>query len=276
MHGFPSSFLLLFYQISLGGLFVIAATPFHKLERGFYKSTVGVLFVLSLLGLLGKAELYRESNLSGISLGIRLEIVIYLFYVLCFGLYLYSLWGEYILLRARIFSISLLVGVAGLSLSSHSFYQAPFWSVETFLYPVSFLLSALLLGSVTVGMLIGHWYLIDTGQSIEPFIRVFKFFVIALIIQSIFFLFLPLLLYLFGNPRTVMGLQTIWNDHFTLLLIRLSVAQGGALVLAYLIWQTLKIPHTMAATGLFYISLLGVFVGEMLGRRILALSSLPF
>jgi hypothetical protein len=43
-----------------------------------------------------------------------------------------------------------------------------------------------------------------------------------------------------------------------------------------MIWRTLKIPHTMAATGLFYIALLGVFVGEILGRQILTLSGLPF
>jgi hypothetical protein len=47
------------------------------------------------------------------------------------------------------------------------------------------------------------------------------------------------------------------------------------LVLSYMIWRTLQIPHTMAATGLFYIALLGVFVGEILGRQILALTSLP-
>jgi hypothetical protein len=43
-----------------------------------------------------------------------------------------------------------------------------------------------------------------------------------------------------------------------------------------MIWRTLVIPNTMAATGLFYIALLGVFVGEILGKQILALTSLPF
>jgi hypothetical protein len=50
----------------------------------------------------------------------------------------------------------------------------------------------------------------------------------------------------------------------------------GPLVLSWMIWRTLLIPHTMAATGLFYIALLGVFVGEILSRQILALTSLPF
>jgi hypothetical protein len=58
--------------------------------------------------------------------------------------------------------------------------------------------------------------------------------------------------------------------------MRILAGQIAPLILAWMIWRTLLIPHTMAATGLFYIALLGVFVGEILGRQILALTSLPF
>jgi hypothetical protein len=54
------------------------------------------------------------------------------------------------------------------------------------------------------------------------------------------------------------------------------VGQAAPLVLSWMIWRTLLIPHTMAATGLFYIAVLGVFVGEILGKQILALTYLPF
>lgn len=276
MKEFPGSFLLLFHQVALGGLFAIAATPFHELERGFYKSTVGVLFLVGLIGFLGKADLYRKSLSGGIDLGTAVEMIFHILFLLFFALYLYSLWGERLLFRARTFSFSLLVGLTGLTLSSQSFYQAPLWSFETILYPLSFFLSALLLGGVTVGMLIGHWYLIDTGQSIDPFIRIFRFFVISLIIQTVFLLILPLLLYLLGSTKTVLSLKQLLEEHLFLFSARLLVAQVGSLVLSTMIWRTLKIPHTMAATGLFYIALLGVFVGEILGRQILALTSLPF
>lgn len=276
MQAFPGSFLLFFYQVALGGLFAIAATPFHELERGFYKSTAGVLFVVGLLGLLGKADLYRKSFAAGIGLGTALEMIFHVLFVFFFALYLFSLWGERVIFRARAFSFSLLIGLTGLALSSQSFSQAPFWSLETFLYPLSFFLSALLLGGVTVGMLIGHWYLIDTGQSIDPFVRIFRFFVISLILQTIFLLILPLWLYLFGSEKSILSLKRLWEEQFFFLLARLLVAQVGPLILSSMIWRTLKIPHTMAATGLFYIALLGVFVGEILGRQILALTSLPF
>jgi hypothetical protein len=72
------------------------------------------------------------------------------------------------------------------------------------------------------------------------------------------------------------GLQRLWQHHSTLLISRLVAGQIAPLVLSWMIWRTLLIPHTMAATGLFYIALLGVFVGEILGRQILALTSLPF
>lgn len=277
MQVFPASFLLFLYQVALGGLFAIAATPFHEMERGFYKSTAGVLFVAGLLGLIGKADLFRRSFSNGIDMGTGIEMALYLLFIVLFGLYLSSLWGERARFRARTFSWTLLAGLTGLVFSSHGFYKAPLgWSLETLLYPLSFFLSALLLGSVTVGMLIGHWYLIDTGQSIDPFVRVFKFFVTSLIVQTLFLSLLPVALYFLGSSESVSELQRLWNDYFFLLSSRILAAQVGPLILSYMIWRTLKIPHTMAATGLFYIALLGVFVGEILGRQILALTSLPF
>jgi hypothetical protein len=71
-------------------------------------------------------------------------------------------------------------------------------------------------------------------------------------------------------------MQHLWQDHSMLLTTRLVVGQAAPLILAWMIWRTLLIPHTMAATGLFYMALLGVFVGEILGRQILALTGLPF
>lgn len=40
-------------------------------------------------------------------------------------------------------------------------------------------------------------------------------------------------------------------------------------------WQTLKVPQTMAATGLLYIAVMAAIVGEMLGRFILFRTAVP-
>jgi hypothetical protein len=276
MRSFSSSFLLFFYQIALGGLFGLSVTPFHELERAFYKSTAGVLFVIAALGFWGKSHLYWQTISSESSLVTLAEILFHGSFVISFASYMISLWSENQAFRARSFASCVLCGTIGLIFSAHGFYQAPLWSVETFVYPMAFFLSALLLGTVTVGMLLGHWYLIDTGQSLDPFIRIYKFFVVALVVQTIFLLISLIVLYNFGVSESVIGLERLWSDHRTLLLTRVISGQVAPLILSWMIWRTLVIPHTMAATGLFYIAVLGVFVGEILGKQILALTSLPF
>jgi hypothetical protein len=276
MAGFSSSFLIFFHQVALGGLLALSATPFHELDRAFYKSTGGVLFVIAVFGLWGKSSFYWTSLSNHFTLLTAAEAVFHCCFVLCFAAYIISLWGENQRFRARSFSSAILTGLVALILSARSFYAAPALSFESFMYPASFLLSALLLGSVTVGMLIGHWYLIDTGQRLAPFIRVYKFFVVALIVQTAFFWVSAPLLFFFGSPQTLASLHRLWFSHSTFFVMRILAGQIAPLILAWMIWRTLLIPHTMAATGLFYIALLGVFVGEILGRQILALTSLPF
>ncbi len=276
MQSFSSSFLIFFYQVALGGLFALAATPFRELDRAFYKSTGGVLFVIALLGLWGKSQIYWQSFTSAISLAVAAELFFHSVFVVCLAAYIISLWTENQYFRARSFSSAILTGLAGLILTGVNSHTAPVLSLEILIYPIAFFLSALLLGSVTVGMLIGHWYLIDTGQSIDPFVRIYKFFVLALLVQSGFLWLSILLIYFAGAPSTVASLETLWARNSTLLITRIVVGQAAPLMLSWMIWRTLLIPHTMAATGLFYIALLGVFVGEILGRQILTLSALPF
>ena len=276
MQGFPSSFFLFFYQIALGGLFGLAATPFHEIDRAFYKSTAGVLFVIAVLGLWGKSRVYLESLSKAVNYTTAAEAILHLLFVAFFASYLVSLWGEKQKFRAKSFAACLLAGLAGLLFMAHGSYHAPFFSTETFIYPIAFFLSSLLLGTVTVGMLIGHWYLIDAGQSLSPFVRLYKFFLIVLIMQTAFTILSFIILYFAGTPETLGSIKNMWRNHFALLLTRILIGQIAPLVLSGMIWRTLLIPHTMAATGLFYIALLGVFVGEILGRQILALTSLPF
>ena len=276
MQGFSNSFLVFLYQIAFGGLVALAGTPFHEIERAFYKSTAGVLYVIALLGLWGESSLFMRGILQGSAWGSRLEITFHVIFALAFSCYMVSLWTELPVFRARSFAVSILTGLVGLMLSAQRFYDAPFFSLETLVYPSMFFISALLLGSVTVGMLIGHWYLIDTGQSLDPFIRIYKFFVFSLIAQCVLVALFPVLLHFLGVSSTVKAMEQLWRQHSTLLVTRVIVGQCAPLVLSWMIWRTLLIPHTMAATGLFYIALLGVFVGEILGRQIIALTALPF
>ena len=125
MQGFSNSFLVFLYQIAFGGLVALAGTPFHEIERAFYKSTAGVLYVIALLGLWGESSLFMRGILQGSAWGNRLEIIFHVIFVLAFSCYMASLWTELPVFRARSFAASILTGLVGLMLSAQRFYDAP-------------------------------------------------------------------------------------------------------------------------------------------------------
>lgn len=272
MNPYGTAFVMFLYQLSVGGLVALAATPFNDLERGFYKSTAGVLVAAAVLAVWGHLDVLAERE----GFWKFVELCLLAGFTLFLILYFISLWGERGFLRARFFSTAVLTGLAGLIVASFGFTPAGLGPVEAVVLPLNFLVSALLLGAVTVGMLIGHWYLIETGQSLDPFLRVFRFFVVMLLIQTGLQVVAALLLHLLGTAETAATIERLFDHHRTLLASRFLVAQVGPLVLSYMIWKTLAdFKNTMAATGLFYIALLGVFVGALLSSQILALTLLP-
>lgn len=269
MNPYATAFVMFLYQLSVGGLVGLSVTPFTELERGFYKSTAGVLAAAAVLALWGRLDLLPEKP----GFGDILSLVLLAGFIVFLILYFISLWGERAFLRARFFSTAILTGLAGIMVASYGFSHSPLGPVEAVFLPVSFVVSSLLLGAVTVGMLIGHWYLIETGQSLEPFLRVFRFFVAMLVVQTGLEAVAAALLYLFGTAHTVATVRGLFEDHLLLLSSRFLVAQAAPLALSWMIWKTLAdFRNTMAATGLFYVALLGVFVGGLLSSQILALA----
>jgi Co/Zn/Cd efflux system component len=58
-------------------------------------------------------------------------------------------------------------------------------------------------------------------------------------------------------------------------LLRWSFGLVGVLALVWMAWQTLKIPNTQSATGILYVAVIGVFVGELTGLLLSAESAFP-
>jgi hypothetical protein len=272
---FAHTFLLVFGQLAVGGVFALSVPGFHEIERGFFKSTACVYLGCGLAILLGKTYLMMFArpetfcSLRGFAVGV------WLVFCVCCGIYTYTLWGDPFLWRARVYLLTLLSGIIALSVSASTYRQAPLVSIETVLYPLSFLTSSLMLGAVATGMSLGHWYLIELGLSLDPFKRVFKFYAGTLIVQLGVLVGGVGLLVVAGRASTLSSLSTLWTDHSALLWLRLGLGPLASLPLAYMIWRTLQIPQTMAATGLFYIAILAAVVGELLGRFILFRTALP-
>ena len=141
--------------------------------------------------------------------------------------------------------------------------------------PSSFLWSFLaaisavaILGSVNLAMLLGHWYLVVRGMPIEPLKRLTIAFLLATAARA---LLVAVVLFTVGERD----------------LYRITIAQGiffwmrvgwgilGALVLYPMIWGTVKIRSTMAATGILYVAVVAVIIGEVLSTYLSALMRVP-
>jgi hypothetical protein len=276
---FARCFLLVFAQLYVGGMLALSVPPFHVVARGFYKSTAGVYLGAGALMLAGRfALLLRDAPAGSAGPGVLeiLELGLWTASVGAGAVYLWTLWGNGFQLRARAYVVTWMAGAFALAVGSQLFRLAPALSVEAVIYPLSFLISAIVLGGVSTGMLLGHWYLIDHDLSIDPFRRLFRFFVNSLIAQTVVFAIAGAMLMRFGSPGTASALATLADDHAGLLALRLALSPVAAAGIAWMISKTLQIPQTMAATGLFYIAILAVLVGEMLGRFVVFRTSLPF
>src|ERR1700687_1449459 len=256
-------FLLVFAQLYVGGLLALSIPPFHEIERGFYKSTTAVYFGAGFLAFAGRLALILRPQPGAAPDAQVVELCLWALSLIGGAVYLRSLWGEHYRLRARAYVTAWMGGLAALVVGAQSFRLGPSLSVETILYPLNFIVSALVLGSVSAGMLLGHWYLIDRGLSIDPFRRMFRFFAVMLVVQASLLVVNSSLLGLLGAAASATELARLFHEHRLLLATRVLLCPIAAGGLAWMIRKTLQIPQTMAATGLFSLATSAVLVGEM-------------
>jgi hypothetical protein len=269
---FAECYLLIFGQLAVGGIAGLAVPPFAVIERGFYKSSAGIFLGAALLYLVGMIALAVRTGTS--SVATLVELGAWSVFVASTAGYLASLWDETHDRRVRWYPRALFSGVAALVVTATTYRVGGALGPATVLYPFAFLTGALSLGAVATGMLLGHWYLIDLGLSIHPLVRLFRYFV-TVTAAHVAVLLVTIAVLATTSGSGADAVRLLWEHHAALFAARLLLGPIAALGIGYLIHRTLAIPHTMAATGLFYIAILFVLVGEMLGRLLLFRTSLP-
>jgi hypothetical protein len=268
---FSECFFLIFGQLAVGGVVGLAVPSFRQMERGFYRSSAGVFLAFGLIFIL--ARLHLTIRQDAFSPATTFELGCWAAFIVAFASYTASLWGESYRLRARSFSASLLLGLIALFASAFAYRPATLAGIPVLLYAIPLLTGTLTLGGVATGMLLG-WYLIDLGLSIAPLQRLHRLFVRSTLAHLAALLLLPGIVWLIDAPGAA-AVERLVTEQQTLLGTRLLLGPLATLAIAALISRTLRIPQTMAATGLYYIAILFVMVGEMLGRLVLFRSGLP-
>ena len=123
-------------------------------------------------------------------------------------------------------------------------------------------------------MLFGHWYLIDLEMPVD-YLRTFVRLLGIVLVADLIALGLAIGCRRSSAAPRGRGSHDLFAAHLGLLGVRLILGPVATIVLVWMCWQTLKIPETRAATGLLYIAVMSVLVGEMLGRFILFRTGVP-
>lgn len=119
--------------------------------------------------------------------------------------------------------------------------------------------SAFLMGSTFTAMLLGHHYLIAPAMSITPLRRFVKCMAwglgIRIVVAS-----LSLWEWIQYSPAPTHGLAALSP---LLLTIRWGMGFGGLALAIVMTWKTVEIRSTQSATGILYIAVIFVLLGEL-------------
>lgn len=112
--------------------------------------------------------------------------------------------------------------------------------------------SAALLGSIVAAMLLGHWYLTAPTMSHDPLWRMTLLVGIATVLRLV-----ASLLALFLLDGLPAGTPAVW------LALRWLAGIAGPLAVAVMTWRILRYRNTQSATGVLFVGVILVFIGEM-------------
>jgi hypothetical protein len=135
------------------------------------------------------------------------------------------------------------------------------------LFQVANISSGFLLGATTAAMFLGHWYLNSPTMELAPLRRLLLAMGAAVILQAV--------VSAVGLACELMFADRITTQWLLFVLLRWLFGLVGVAVLTWMAWRTLEIPNTQSATGILYVAVIGVFVGELMAALLSAESAVP-
>lgn len=150
-------------------------------------------------------------------------------------------------------------------------------AVPLVLTMASFVASAALLGSSFTAMLLGHWYLVLPSMDVSLLQSIVKFHLGSTLARAL------------SVGAVAWAAAATWDSLLApsffayvfsidgiFLWQRLLFGLIGPVVLAYMTWETAKLRSTQSATGILYVDLFMVIVGELVAKYLLLSAALPF
>jgi hypothetical protein len=166
-----------------------------------------------------------------------------------------------------------LISIAADSLAFSRLMTLGGW--ENWILLINHLAATALLGSVMLTMVFGHWYLVIPRLSIDPLKRLTKVLMAAIGIRIATIILSFAVLQLKQSIPLAAVLRELLVQQGMFFWPRVIFGVLVPIVLTAMIWSTVKIQHTQAATGLLYLAVVALLFGEFFSKFLLFTVSIP-
>ena len=282
---FNVSFILVMFlfQFAVGCMILLAMMPLKEVDLKFFQLSSGLSAFLTAIGL-GLALYYPfalpQSFLVQASEQVywsKLALGFYVaFFVLSFFLYLRIRLkkesGAKFLLR-----LTALVGTAALAVEGLLYRPLSLYGgFKNIVLPLHFITAAMFLGVFVLAMIFGHWYLVKSMPK-RLLRRMAELLILVLIARILVVAGTYWVYYtqVSGGSQAFAALMDISHGHGLFFWQRVAVGLAVPAVLSYMIWATAKIGANQSATGLLYVGVVFVIIGEIISKYIFLLSGIP-
>jgi hypothetical protein len=267
----PLTLLILFVEFTAGGLWVLwladlrgaAAASFVKFGAALVLATAGLTFWIA-------ATVNVGGEVDGYPLDPDFMPPARIALACLFGLCLpYAVLSYRESRKPQLVAggIASAAGLASVALLAQVFALPTWGYVGTLL---SLLIGGMVVGAVSMGMILGHWYLVTPRLPEQPLREMTFFLLVALVFQAL--IIIPALTLPRDAITTSVDTPIAENPFFWL-----RVAGGVAFpfALTYMAFDSSGLRAMQSATGLLYIAMALVLAGEVLAKGLLFASAVP-
>jgi len=262
-------------EAAVGSLLVLLLVPPREAGRGFCRFTAAQSAVLLALGAAAGSVGGGRSGNALILFWSSLPLLL-----AAAGAFQIERFGA----GRALMAAGLLPALAGIVMDAVALAPQGARAGTVILYAADALSAGLVPGAVLIAMVLGHYYLNVPGLSIKHLQTLSVALMAAIALRAgvlVASLTLhraalgPLVEILFdttGRAAPDGGL-----DPFVIVFVLIQIAFGVIVpgVFAVMAWRTSLIASTQSTTGILYVALIMVIMGEMSGRYVLTLTSLP-
>jgi hypothetical protein len=269
----PFTLLILLTELSVGSLILLVIWDARSLlTPAFVKTTAFIAVAFATLPFLIAVNTTAVDEIDGYPLdsdlmpAVRLSLGVFLALHVPYAL---AALRESKLASLATGSAACVAGVVSIVLLAQ-LVALPTWGLAATL--ISLFVGTAVVGAVSLGMVLGHWYLVTPRLPDKPLTDM-TFFAVAMIALQATIIVVNLVIPVRIEPTSS------WSDTALsanpVFWMRLGPGLVFSFVLVFMAWRSSKIHAMQSATGLLYLAMGAVLAGEAVGRGLMFVTAIP-